>query len=248
VGSGPVSSDFRVFAPREGVPPTVRTEARVRYDERALYFLVRAFDPHPDSIVRRLSRRDTFDATADVVLIFLDPLHDGRTGYEFAVTASGVKWDAALADDGNEDFSWDGVWDGATRIDSLGWVAEFAIPLRELRFSEHRAPEFGLFVGRWVGRSGERVSVPQYSRAKAGSLRRWESSAAFAIWRLQGRSRRRLTRWRGRAISRELRRRRRRWRLDPTSARTSNGCHDRTSALRERSTRTSVRSKRTPRS
>lgn len=114
--TGPVSSDFRDFAPREGTAPAMRTEVRVRYDDRRLYVLVRAFDPHPDSIVRRVARRDTFDPTADVALIFLDPLHDGRTGYEFDVTASGVKWDAALVDDGNEDFSWDGVWDCATRM------------------------------------------------------------------------------------------------------------------------------------
>ncbi|MEP6618451.1 MAG: DUF5916 domain-containing protein [bacterium] len=166
--TGPVSTDFRAFAPKEGVDPTMRSEVRVRYDDRAIYFLVRAFDPHPDSIVRRLSRRDTFDATADLVLLFIDPLHDGRTGYEFDVTASGVKTDAALVDDGNEDYSWDGVWDVATRVDSLGWVAEFAIPFRQLRFTDHHAPVFGIFVGRWVGRTGERMAVPQYSRAKAG--------------------------------------------------------------------------------
>ncbi|HEU4995554.1 MAG TPA: DUF5916 domain-containing protein [Gemmatimonadaceae bacterium] len=166
--TGPTSTDFRVFAPREGADPTVRTEARVRYDDRALYFLVRAFDPHPDSIVRRLARRDTPDGTADQVLLFLDPFHDGRTGYEFVVTAGGVKVDAALSDDIVEDYSWDGVWDVATRIDSLGWVAEFAIPFRQLRFAEHRAPVFGIFIGRWVGRSGERMCVPQYSRARAG--------------------------------------------------------------------------------
>jgi hypothetical protein len=166
--SGPVARDFKVFAPREGAEPTVRTEARVRYDDRALYVLVRAFDSHPDSIVRRLSRRDTFDDTADQILIFLDPLRDGRTGNEFVVTAAGVKRDAALVDDGTEDHSWDGVWEAATRIDSLGWVAEFAIPFRQLRFVDHRAPVFGIFVGRWIGRSGERMAVPQYSRAKAG--------------------------------------------------------------------------------
>jgi hypothetical protein len=166
--TGPSTSAFRVFAPREGVEPTLRTETRIRYDDRALYVLVRAFDPHPDSIVRRLSRRDTFDATADQILIFLDPFHDRRTGYEFVVTAGGVKTDASLFDDGGEDYSWDGVWEVATRVDSLGWVAEFAIPFRQHRFAEHEAPTFGIFVGRWVGRSGERMSVPLYSRAKAG--------------------------------------------------------------------------------
>lgn len=165
---GPVSTGFRDFAPRAGATPSLRTETRVRYDDRALYVLVRAYDPRPDSIVRRLARRDTQDGTVDQVLIFLDPFHDGRTGYELDVTAAGVKTDAALYDDGGEDYSWDGVWDVATRIDSLGWVAEFAIPFRQLRFAEHRAPVFGIMVGRWVGRSGERMSMPQYSRTDPG--------------------------------------------------------------------------------
>ena len=166
--TGSVTSAFLTFAPREGLEPSLATETRIRYDDRALYILVRAFDPRPDSIVRRLSRRDTFDATADQVLVFLDPFHDRRSGYEFVVTAAGVKTDAALYDDTGEDYSWDGVWDVAARVDSIGWVAEFAIPFRQLRYAEHRAPTFGIFVGRWVGRSGERMAVPQYSRAKAG--------------------------------------------------------------------------------
>ena len=166
--TGPVLDDFRDFAPREGIIPSMRTTVRIRYDDRALYFLVRAFDQAPDSIVRRLARRDTQDNNADQVVLFLDPFHDGRTGYEFDLSASGVKADATLYNDGDEDYSWDGVWEAATRIDSIGWTAEIAIPFRQLRFAEHRAPEFGIFVGRWVGRSGERMSLPQYSRAKAG--------------------------------------------------------------------------------
>jgi hypothetical protein len=165
---GPISTDFRDFAPREGIAPSVRTSVRIRYDDRALYILVRAFDPAPDSIVRRSARRDTFDATADQILIFLDPFHDARTGFEFDVSASGVKADAAIFDDTSEDYSWDGVWDAATHTDSLGWIAEIAIPFSQLRFADRRAPVFGIIVGRWIARSGERMSIPQYSRAKAG--------------------------------------------------------------------------------
>lgn len=166
--TGPSDADFRQFAPLDGAPATLRSEVRVRYDDRALYFFVRAYDPCPDSIVRRLSRRDTFDATADQVRLLIDPLHDRRTGYDFIVTASGVQSDAALFDDGKEDYSWDGIWRVATRIDSLGWTAEFAVPFSQLRFAEHRAPTFGIFVARWVGRSGERASIPHYSRALPG--------------------------------------------------------------------------------
>lgn len=163
-----LAREFRTFAPVEGRAPGFRTEARVAYDDRALYVLVRAFDPDPAAIERRLARRDTFDPTADQVLLFLDTYHDRRSGYEFILTAAGVKVDAALANDSGEDFSWDGVWEGASRVDSLGWVAEFAIPFGQVRFSDRRAPVFGIMIGRWVGRTGERASTPQYSRSRAG--------------------------------------------------------------------------------
>lgn len=164
----PPMREFRMFTPIEGAEPTLRTEARITYDDHALYVLVRAFDPHPDSIVSRLTRRDTEDPTADRLLLFLDSYHDRRTGFEFFVTAGGVKTDAIMFDDSEDDTSWDGVWDVATSIDSLGWIAEFAIPFRQLRFTDREHPVFGLTIGRWVGRSGERMSIPQYRRSLAG--------------------------------------------------------------------------------
>ena len=51
------------------------------------------------------------------------------------MNAAGVKIDQAIYDDGNEDGAWDAVWDVATRIDSLGWTAEFRIPLSQMRYS-----------------------------------------------------------------------------------------------------------------
>ena len=65
----------------------------------------------------------------------LDSYHDRRTGYEFSVNPAGVKSDYAIYNDGNEDVAWDAVWDAATRIDSLGWTAEYRIPLSQLHYS-----------------------------------------------------------------------------------------------------------------
>ena len=65
----------------------------------------------------------------------LDPYHDRRTGYEFSVNPAGVKSDYAIFNDGDEDVAWDAVWDAATRIDSLGWTAEYRIPLSQLHYS-----------------------------------------------------------------------------------------------------------------
>ena len=110
----PVVDQFLQAKPSEGAAARFRTEARLAYDARNLYVFVRAFDPHPDSIISLLSRRDEQTAS-DHVILLLDPYHDRRTGYEFVVTPGGVKTDYAIFNDGNEDVAWDGVWDVATR-------------------------------------------------------------------------------------------------------------------------------------
>ena len=55
---------------RRRTPPK-SAMARLAYDEHNLYAFIRAYDPHPDSIVSLLSRRD--DQTAsDQIMLMLD--------------------------------------------------------------------------------------------------------------------------------------------------------------------------------
>jgi hypothetical protein len=139
----------------------------VAYDARHLYVFVRAFDPHPDSIVSLLSRRDEPTASDEIILM-LDPYHDRRTGYEFVVNPAGVKADYAIYNDGNEDVAWDAVWDAATRTDSLGWTAEYRIPLSQLHYSAKGTVTFGLLVWRVIQRYGETVTWPLYRTSRSG--------------------------------------------------------------------------------
>jgi hypothetical protein len=124
---------FRVFDPKEDGDPTFQTEAKIGYDAQNLYVYMRMFDAHPDSIISLLSRRDV-KTQSEQVKIMIDSYHDRRTGYEFAVNPAGVKRDYYTYDDSREDITWDAVWDVATRIDSLGWTAEFRIPLSQVRY------------------------------------------------------------------------------------------------------------------
>jgi len=158
---------FQEWRPSEGGPPKLPTEAKIAYDAGALYVFVRAFDPHPDSIITVLARRDYF-TPSDMIWLFLDSYHDRRTGYEFGVNPSGVKLDAQVYNDGNEDFAWDAVWDVATRVDSLGWTAEFRIPLSQLRYGPQKHHTFGLTVDRDLYRYSQRVSWPLFRQSKAG--------------------------------------------------------------------------------
>ena len=128
----PRYAQFRQFEPRVDADPIYRTEFAVAYDERNLYVFVRMFDPHPDSIMHALTRRDV-RGPSDQIKLLIDSYHDRRSGYEFAVNPDGVKRDYSMANDGQEDDSWNGVWDVATTVDSLGWTAEFHIPLSQMR-------------------------------------------------------------------------------------------------------------------
>jgi uncharacterized protein DUF5916/cellulose/xylan binding protein with CBM9 domain len=148
--------------------PRFRTTGRIAYDARNLYVFLRADDPHPDSIVTMLARRDAMTAS-DYLGVLVDSYHDRRSGFEFDVNPSGAKADFAFRDDGEEfDEAWDGVWDVATRVDSLGWTAEFRIPLSQLRYRTAANHTFGIYLWRAVKRTGEGMSWPLRRRSLPG--------------------------------------------------------------------------------
>jgi len=165
----PPITAFRMWRPTEGaeVRSGFKTEAKVAYDAANLYVFVRAYDPHPDSIIKMLERRDSF-TPSDMIWLFIDSYRDRRSGYEFGVNAAGVKMDQAISNDGNEDGAWDAVWDVATKIDSLGWTAEFRLPLSQMRYSSDKSHIFGFMIDRDVYRYNERFSWPLLRQSKPG--------------------------------------------------------------------------------
>ena len=165
--STPRFSDFRQFQPRIDSAPSLRTEFRAAYDDRNLYVFVRMFDPHPDSIMHALTRRDV-RGPSDQIKLLIDSYFDKRTGFEFAVNPDGVKRDYSMSNDGNEDDSWNGIWDVATRVDALGWTAEFRIPLSQLRYAKSEANTFGFGVWRDIERYNEREAWPRYLPTRNG--------------------------------------------------------------------------------
>lgn len=165
--TAPRISGFRQFSPNIDVDPTFQTEFQVSYDERNLYVFVRMYDPHPDSIMHALSRRDV-RGPSDQIKIMIDSYDDKRTGFQFAVNPDGVKRDYTIINDNGEDGSWNGIWDVATAIDSLGWTAEFRIPLSQLRYADRDTHTFGFGVWRDVERLNQRDSWPVYSPRRNG--------------------------------------------------------------------------------
>jgi hypothetical protein len=157
-----VASDFVQRRPDPGRLATVRSEARVLYDTQALYIGVRLLDPAPETIVAPYLRRDD-EATSDWVFVEFDSRHDRRTAFSFGLNPRGVQVDGMFFDDVSYDTAWNGVWQGAARVDASGWTAEYRIPFSQLVYAvdgrpapDGTAPDvFGLNVYRYSPRHGE---------------------------------------------------------------------------------------------
>ncbi|HSG82184.1 MAG TPA: DUF5916 domain-containing protein [Gemmatimonadota bacterium] len=153
--------------PDEGEPATERTEAWVLYDDGALYVGVRAYDSEPDKIVGQLTRRDQY-SSSDWIIISIDSYYDRRTAFEFRVNPAGVERDSYRFDDTNSDDSWNAVWDVKTSVDEQGWVAEFRIPLSQLRFSRSPEQVWGFNITRTIQRKNETDMWKPISKDAAG--------------------------------------------------------------------------------
>jgi hypothetical protein len=146
--------DFTQYEPYNGQKPSQRTEFNIIFDDNNIYVGIKSFDSSPDSIVKRLTRRDQVDG--DEVGIVFDSFHDLRTGFLFATSVAGVKSDQMFTGDGeSQDQTWDPNWWVATSIDSLGWIAEMKIPFSQLRFEKGSSEVWGLEVYRTLYRKRE---------------------------------------------------------------------------------------------
>jgi hypothetical protein len=162
--------------PSPGQPGTEATEVRVVFDNDAIYVAVKARDSEPGKIAAPLARRDIQGITSDWIHVVIDSYWDKRTAFRFTVNPRGVQKDVYHSNDNSEDANWDAVWDVATRIDSEGWVAEYRIPLSQLRFGDAPAGTertWGFQVQRDIARKNERVSFHPWTPDGTGFVSRF---------------------------------------------------------------------------
>lgn len=162
------AGDFVQHEPYNGAPATHKTEFAVLFDDNNVYVGIKAFDTHPDSIDRRLTRKDQEEG--DMVMVAFDSYHDRLTAFFFGVNAGGVKTDYVISENGeNKDRTWDPIWYVKTRITSEGWQAEMRIPLTQLRFEKKSDGVWGLEVVRVLFRRQE-VSLWQHVPREASGF------------------------------------------------------------------------------
>jgi Domain of unknown function (DUF5916) len=189
------ASGFWQEQPEEGQPSTERTEVRIVYTADTLYVGVVCYDRQPDAIIVSDSRRDaSLDETDSFRMIF-DTYRDGLNGFVFGTNPAGIEYDGQVTNEGQGggglgpgqlqqsgagagfNLNWDAAWEVRTAINGTGWTAEFAIPLRTLRFPGGADQVWGVNFQRNIRRRNERAfwsPIPRqytlYRLALAGTL------------------------------------------------------------------------------
>lgn len=151
------------WLPGDNTPAPVKTECLITHDRTRLYIAFRCFDPEPQKIRAYLMDRDNFYIFKrdDYVGVMIDTFNDERRAFLFRANPLGVQVDASFSElEGEEDLSWDAIWNSAGKLTDYGYSVEMAIPFNQLRFARSRQPQTWGFslersyprnVRRWLG-------------------------------------------------------------------------------------------------
>lgn len=147
------------YNPLYGTKMPQRTDVRIAYDERNLYFAFHCFDSEPDKIRTTISRRDSV-FNDDWVGFSLDSNGTGQTSYHLIVNPSGVQMDALNTSSSGERWEADFVWDSAGKRTDDGYIVEINLPLQSIRFQGGNDVKMGVLFWRRISRSGVSSSWP----------------------------------------------------------------------------------------
>lgn len=167
-------TDFVQQEPFDGAPATERTEIRFLVDDRTLYVGVICFDSEPAKILVSQSRRDADLADSDSIRILLDTFNDGQNAFVFGTNPFGIEYDGQVMAEGQTgqggagtgafNVNWDGDWTVRTQTTPRGWEAEFAIPLKTLRYAVGDDQTWGVNAMRNIRRKNEQVFLARVPR------------------------------------------------------------------------------------
>ncbi len=131
------AKDFWLKFPRDDAKANHKTEARVLYDDKFIYFGITAYDSLP--LIGQSLKRDSRIRENDGVGIMLDPFGEKTSGFYFTVTAFNVQADDVLSGSSNElSFSWDNKWYSEVKRYPDHYTVEIAIPFKTLRYDKNR--------------------------------------------------------------------------------------------------------------
>jgi hypothetical protein len=189
-------TDFVQAEPYEGEPATEKTEVRLLYDKTHIYVGVICYDSDPGAIIVTDSRRDSSLDDTDSFRVIFDTYLDRQNGFVFGTNPAGIEYDGQVTNEGEGgatgpgfnrtqtgsgggfNLNWDASFVVRSHVGDFGWSAEFAIPLRTLRYESTKPQVWGLNFQRNVRRKREEAYWSPVSRiyslhrlSSAGELR-----------------------------------------------------------------------------
>ncbi len=156
--------------PNAGFPASEKTEIRIGYTPTTFYLSVVCFDQEPSKLVVSDARRDATLDNTDSFLFILDTFHDRQNGFVFGTNPIGIEYDGQVDNEGQGNFSqnrqqqgtiggfnlnWDAPFIVKSIVGEFGWSAEFAIPLRTLRFASGKDQVWGVNFQRNIRKTNE---------------------------------------------------------------------------------------------
>ena len=132
---GTWSQVFLQNTPIERGQSTYPTRIKILYDDKNIYFALRAWDPEPEKINRFVGNRDD-NSIGDLISVAFDTYHDFRAAPEFNINAGGNKTDLIVTDGLSVNLSWNAVWEGKTAVNDSSWTVEYRIPFSQLRYNQ----------------------------------------------------------------------------------------------------------------
>lgn len=144
----PMAVDFRLLG--KDASATQTTQARVLYDNRAIYVAFVCQESALDKLIARTTRADGPVWEDDCVEVFLAPYADRSRYYHFVVNSRGV-----LRDELGQDDRWNSGARAAAKVGKGAWSAELAIPLAALNPDETTGTTWGLNLCREERPTGE---------------------------------------------------------------------------------------------
>lgn len=150
------------YNPNRGdkMPDAYKTDVRVAYDDRNIYFAFHCFDNEPDKIRTNVAKRDAAFSD-DWIALSLDSAGTGQAAYHLFSNPSASQMDALNTSASGEQFDADMVWFSGARTTADGYIVEVQIPLQTLRFSGGDEVKMNLVFFRKVSRIGYSYAWPE---------------------------------------------------------------------------------------
>ena len=108
------------------------TTFKILYDHSNIYIGVHCTQKHKNVIQTLKRDQDFFDS--DGISILFDPYQNKSAGYLIGCSSTGVQSEAILTSM-SLTFEWDAKWTVKTEQHDSGWIAEFKIPFKILKFN-----------------------------------------------------------------------------------------------------------------